>query len=243
MEIPTILHQTWRTVDLPRPFAHWRAGWIARHPSWDHRLYDDALIRKTIADRAPQWLSTFDALPRMIQRADFFRYLIVFLDGGLYADLDMISHRPCDALLEGSSCVLGIEMRVNKRLQAAFGYAQPWQLANFIFAATPGNQFLGTLLEEIARTSVRSVRDDDSVQETTGPRILTRVAYSMLGAERGSITLLPRINWNAPLELPRIGPLASNIYARHVRYGTWRTESLLWRRSCRALRKFAAFIN
>ena len=80
LEIPKILHQTWRTVDLPPPYAEWRAGWIANHPGWTYRLYDDAAMRRIITSRAPQWLSTFDALPQMIQRVNFFRYLGVYLD-------------------------------------------------------------------------------------------------------------------------------------------------------------------
>jgi inositol phosphorylceramide mannosyltransferase catalytic subunit len=242
-KIPTILHQMWRTAELPRPFAIWRAGWIAQHPHWEHRIYDDAEIRNTITDRSPQWLSTFEALPKAIQRADFFRYLVVFLDGGLYADIDMISYRPCDKLLEGSTCVLGIEIRLDKRSQEALGYSQPWQLANFIFAAAPGHPFLGALLEEIARMATTPIHNDDSVQETTGPRMLTRVANSMLPKHNSSTKILPQINWNPPWILPRIGPFAANIYARHVCFGTWRTESLLRRRFELGLRRLTAAIN
>jgi inositol phosphorylceramide mannosyltransferase catalytic subunit len=242
-KIPPILHQMWRTTELPGPFAVWRAGWIAQHPNWEHRIYTDAQIRRTIVDRSPQWLSTFEALPRAIQRADFFRYLIVFLEGGLYADLDMISYRPCDILLDGSSCVLGIEIHLNKRSQAAFGYSQPRQLANFIFAAAPEHPLLGSLLEEIARTASMPLRNDDSVQETTGPRMLTRTVYSMLPKLKSSIKILPQINWNPPWILPRVEPWASKIYARHVCFGTWRTENLVRRRFDRSLRRLLAFIN
>ena len=90
-------------------YAEWRAGWIANHPGWNHRFYDDSAIRSFVTDRAPTWLSTFDALPSMIQRVDFFRYLAVYLDGGMYADVDMISYRSCEPLLAGAACVLGIE--------------------------------------------------------------------------------------------------------------------------------------
>jgi mannosyltransferase OCH1-like enzyme len=235
-KIPAILHQTWRTVDLPMPFAGWRAGWIARHPNWEHRIYDDAALRRTIADRAPQWLSTYDTLPRMIQRVDFFRYLIVYLDGGMYADMDMISYLPCDPLLDGANCVLGIEIHLRKHLQAELGYPQPWQLANFIFAAVPGHPFLGALLEEIARSTTKPVQDDEFVQEITGPRMLTRLACAIPLERRGSIRILPQINWNAPQVYRQIGPLAARIYARHACFGSWRTQNLLWRRFWRGVR-------
>jgi inositol phosphorylceramide mannosyltransferase catalytic subunit len=235
-KIPAILHQTWRTLDLPPPLADWRAGWLARHPDWEHRLYDDAAIRRTIADRAPRWLPTYDALPRMIQRVDFFRYLIVYLDGGMYADIDMVSYLPCDPLLDGASCVLGIEIHLHRHLQVELGYAQPWQLANFIFAAVPGHSFLGALLEEIARSATKPVRDDELVQETTGPRMLTRLACTMPPERRGAMRILPQINWNAPWAYPRVGSLAARIYARHACFGSWRTQNLLGQRFWRGLR-------
>lgn len=234
--IPAILHQTWRTADLPTPFATWRAGWIARHPNWEHRIYDDAAIYRTIAARAPQWLPTYDALPRMIQRLDFFRYLIVYLEGGMYADMDMISYLPCDPLLDGASCVLGIEIHLRKHLQTELGYRQPWQIANFIFAATPGHPLLGALLEEIGRNATKPVQDDEMVQEITGPRMLTRLACAIAPEHRGLIRILPQINWNAPWAYPRIGPLAARVYARHACYGSWRTQKPLGRRLWRGIR-------
>jgi mannosyltransferase OCH1-like enzyme len=224
LESPKILHQTWRTAELPSPYAEWRAGWIANHPDWTHRLYDDADMRRVVADRTPQWLSTFDTLPRMIQRADFFRYLAVYLDGGMYADIDMISYLPCDPLLKGASCVLSVENHLGKHLQTKFGYKQPWQLANFVFAAVPAHPFFAALLDGIARSAAMPVSNDDCVEEISGPRMLTRLLYAIKPEDRGAITILPQINLNPPVFYPRIGPLARSIYARHICAGSWRTQ-------------------
>jgi inositol phosphorylceramide mannosyltransferase catalytic subunit len=230
LEIPKILHQTWRTAELPSPYAEWRAGWIANHPDWTHRLYDDADMRRVVADRASQWLSTFDTLPRMIQRADFFRYLAVYLDGGMYADIDMISYLPCDPLLKGASCVLGIENHISTPLQRRLGYQRPWQLANFIFAAAPGHPLLAALLETIAARAATPVANDHDVQEITGPRLLTRIAYAVPANVRGPIRVLPQINWNPPRAYPRVGPLAPRMHARHLCSGSWRTRPHWWQR-------------
>lgn len=229
-EIPKILHQTWRTADLPMPFAKWRAGWITNHPGWKHRFYDDSAIRDFITGRAPTWLSTFDALPSMIQRVDFFRYLAVYLDGGMYADIDMISYRSCEPLLAGATCVLGIENHVSSWLQRKLGYERPWQLANFIFAAIPGHPLLGALLEDIARHAATPVVSDHHLQEITGPRLLTRIAYDLPAYTRDPIKLLPQINWNPPAPYPGIGPLGRRIHARHVCLGSWRTQRHWWLR-------------
>ncbi|MCW5702398.1 MAG: glycosyltransferase family 32 protein [Bradyrhizobium sp.] len=223
--IPSVLHQIWWSGPLPQPYAEWRAGWIANHPTWVHRLYGESEIIGIVQARAPQWLGTFNALPRMIQKIDFFRYLIVYLDGGLYADVDMISYLPCDPLLAGASCILSVEHRLNNRLQTEFGYRQPWQFANFVFAAVAGHPFFAALLEHLAKRSGLPAPNDDGVEDTTGPRMLTRLAYSLRPEQRGEIRILPQVNLNPPFFYPRLGPLARSIYARHVCAGDWRTEA------------------
>ncbi|HEX4111435.1 MAG TPA: glycosyltransferase [Stellaceae bacterium] len=221
-EIPKILHQTWRNSDLPGKFARWRAAWRGLHPDWEHRFYDDADIRRLVTDRAPQMLSVFEALPRPILRVDLFRYLIVHLDGGVYADLDMKPYRASDPLLAGSSCVLSVEAHVGPTYQKVVGYPQPWQLANCIFAAVPGHPFFAELLERIAIGATAPVHSDDDVEEITGPRVLTRLIYDLPAARRGAVRVLPQIHWMAPWMYPRVGALATQIHARHASTGTWR---------------------
>lgn len=223
--IPLILHQTWRDDALPPKFARWRQAWLALHPDWEHRFYDDHDIRRIVRDRAPRLVPAFERLPRPIQRIDLFRYLIVHLDGGLYADLDMEPYLPCDRLLAGADCVLGVEFQIGPRYQAMLGYRFPWQIANCIFAAAPGHPFFAELVEGIARYVPDPGTGDDDVEDTTGPRYLTRAAYDLPPHRRGAIRLLPQIVWNAPAPYRRIGPLAARIHARHRASGTWRVAT------------------
>ncbi|MGH6982000.1 MAG: glycosyltransferase family 32 protein [Stellaceae bacterium] len=231
-DIPKILHQTWRSADLPPRFARWRQSWLDLHPHWEQRFYDDAAIYRVVADRAPDLLPVFEALERPIARVDLFRYVIVHLDGGLYADMDMEPYRASDPLLDGSGCVLSIEARIGRRYQTLLGYSQPWQIANCIFAAAPGHPFLAALIERIAQTATAPVRRDADVEDMTGPRMLTRLLYGLPAARRGVLCVLPQIHWMAPWEYPRVGPLARLIYARHATSGTWRDAAaapLSWR--------------
>lgn len=231
------MHQTWRTQDIPQQFVQWQTQWRKLHPHWEYRFYDDSDIRRIILDRAPSWLKVHDRLPRQIQRVDMFRYLIVYLDGGLYADLDTEPYRPSDELLKGASCVFGIEHHLGLLLNSQFRYPHPWQIANFIFAAAPGHQFFGELLDRIGEYASRPVRQEDDVEETTGPRMLTRLVFGLPAARRGNIRILPQVNWNGPSEFRYIKPLARLMHARHHCAGTWRAgrgpkwwyNSLSWR--------------
>jgi hypothetical protein len=231
-DIPHILHQTWRSTDLPPAFAQWRRRWLDLHPRWEHRFYDDDDIRRIVADRASHLTTVFEALPRPIVRIDLFRYLIVHLDGGLYADMDMEPYRANDDLLAAPACVLSVEAKVGRRYQQRLGYPQPWQMANCIFAAAPGHPFLAALIDRVARVATTPVHRDDDVEDIAGPRMLTRLLYELPASQRGKLRVLPQIHWMAPWEYPRIGPLARLIYTRHATSGTWRAPtatSASWR--------------
>src|SRR5262249_34848127 len=148
---------------------------------------------------------------------------------------DTVSYLPCDPLLHEECCVLGIELCLHERLQAELGYDRPWQLANFIFAAVPHHPLFGALLETIARRATSPVHNDEVVQDLTGPRMLTRVAYELAPQQRGPVRILPQINWNAPWSYPRLGPLARQIYARHACFGSWRTQNPIAQRLRRGM--------
>ena len=171
----------------------------------------------------PICCAVFEAFSHPILRVDLFRYLIVYLDGGLYADLDMEPYLPSDPLLTGASCVLSVEARIGARYQKMIGYRQPWQIANCIFAAAPEHPFFGELIEHIARGASEPAGDSGNVEDITGPRLLTRLIYRLPAARRGAVRILPQIHWMAPWEYPRIGPLRRLIYARHAAAGTWRS--------------------
>jgi inositol phosphorylceramide mannosyltransferase catalytic subunit len=222
--IPKIIHQTWRTRDLPENFARWSAAWKALHPRWRYVLYDDADIDRIVRERAPQYADAFFALPRVIQRIDMFRYLVVWLDGGLYADLDMIPFKASDPLIEGQSCVLSVEHHFRPARQKELRMKRPFQLQNCIFAAEPGHVFFKELLDRIVEIASSPIARDDDVEDTTGPRMLTRLAFDLPRERLGDIKVVPEIVWSAPWQYPRIGPIGANIYARHASTGTWRQD-------------------
>lgn len=232
-QIPLVLHQTWRTTALPSEFARFRDSWRRHHPAWQHRFYDDEACRREVAQMGAPWPGVYARLPTGIQRADLFRYLIVFRHGGVYADVDMECRRPVDALLEGASCVLAIEAHLTERRRRRLGYRAPRQIANCVFAARPGDPFLARVLDRIGAAGTSDVRTDDDIEDSTGPRLLTRVFESLPPQEAGQIRLLPQISL-VPPSVPRLVEWWLAPYARHHFAGTWKRDPVsgrsLWRR-------------
>lgn len=52
------------------------------------RYYDDARARALVAARYPDVVGVYDALPKPVERADLFRYLVLHAEGGAYGARD-----------------------------------------------------------------------------------------------------------------------------------------------------------
>jgi len=223
MLIPKVLHQTWKTKELPAPFDAYRRSWQRLHPDWEFPLYDDADCRSFVASSFPQLLALYDGLPTNIQRADVFRYLVVYKLGGVYADVDMECWKCIEPLLEGRACVFATEATFGRHLQRKLGYRHPYQVANCIFAAAPHDPFLKFAIDHLrAADPANFVAGRRAVEETTGPRFLTR----LLQEHRElfpDFVLLPQIHWMPPTRptYPNLFPFNVHIYCKHHFAGTW----------------------
>jgi hypothetical protein len=89
-KIPKVFHRTSKSRSrvTESMFMEWIASWTKCNPDWLHVLWDDCDIRQLVIEKMPQFLSTFDAYPHQIQRADIFRYVVLQIYGGVYMDLD-----------------------------------------------------------------------------------------------------------------------------------------------------------
>jgi mannosyltransferase OCH1-like enzyme len=223
MTIPKVLHQTWKTRQLPAEFAAFRQSWQRRHPDWDCRLYDDTDCRRLVAENYPALLPLYEAYPTNVQRADLFRYLAVHLHGGVYADVDMECLKPLGPLLDRQTCVLGIEAVFGDYLRRRLGYHEPYQVANCIFAAEPGHPFFSLLIDRLPIVDINAPVSHSMVEDTTGPRFLTRL-FQEQHDRFPDIRLLPQIHWIPPLRpaWPNFFPFNIHIYCKHHFAGTWK---------------------
>lgn len=226
--IPRVIHQTWRDVDLPAPFARLAETWRAHHPGWQWRLWTDADNRAFVTERFPDMLALYDGYPHPIQRVDMVRYLILHTHGGLFVDLDFEALRPLDPHLAGD-CVFGAEPAENC---AAHGMAEI--VSNAFMAARPGHPLLHAVIaglpEAFSATQAHGLDRNRAILETTGPFHLTRCVSAYEGAEPVTVlsseTLFPlgisdietlrRTGWDDALRAR-----LSRACAVHYHAGTW----------------------
>lgn len=105
-KIPRIIHHIWLGSALPKAFKRFRDQWIAQHPGWEFRLWDD----DKIAAFGLKNQEAFDAAPNYGEKSDIARYEILYRMGGVYLDVDMEvrPHRSLDTLHERYALYTGI---------------------------------------------------------------------------------------------------------------------------------------
>jgi hypothetical protein len=80
--IPKILHQSWKSKDLPFKFQQWSEGCRIKHPDWEWVLWTDDDNLNLVRQYYPWLEKTYRALPAGIYRADLVRSLCMYTFGG-----------------------------------------------------------------------------------------------------------------------------------------------------------------
>ncbi|MES2501582.1 MAG: glycosyltransferase [Pseudomonadota bacterium] len=101
-KIPRIIHQTYFTKKLSPAIEANIQKLKLQNPGWEYRFYDDQDIEKYIGENFPELLEIYNKIkPKYgAARADFFRYLVIYKEGGVYLDIKSTLSQPLDTILE-----------------------------------------------------------------------------------------------------------------------------------------------
>lgn len=187
MQIPNIIHQTWKTKDLNKTLAHYSNSWRKENPTATHILYSDDDCNQFVLTTFPQYHKTYSCLRHGAERADLFRYLIILHFGGVYADIDTMAFGDWRNLTDGKCSLLiaeeGSSLALNKVESEQLGWhtyykkTRPVQYAQHFFAAEAGHSALLATIEKIVHTTQfldeQSSPKGYTTIERTGPGVWT----------------------------------------------------------------------
>ncbi|KAL3857854.1 hypothetical protein ACJMK2_012484 [Sinanodonta woodiana] len=162
--IDKLIHQSWKTKDVPMQFMKYIESFVINHPSWGYMFWTDRSMRKLIKDHYSSLLPIYDNYPHPLNRPDAVRYVILFHFGGVYSDLDVHSLRPLDPILRKYTCLLAQEPHVHSIIQLNF-YEQA---TNAFMACKKRHPFMKRVIENLFHFYYFS-----DVLDSTGPRFLT----------------------------------------------------------------------
>ena len=105
MNIPRFIHQTVRNKNKIHPVLKENIKRLRTlNPRWQHRMYDDADVRRFISQHfGAETLRYFKRINPIYgpAKADFFRYLLMYKVGGVYLDVKSGLSRPLDETITG----------------------------------------------------------------------------------------------------------------------------------------------
>jgi hypothetical protein len=89
--IPRVIHQTWfeeLTPDKYEYLSNYTESF--RSSGWDYKFYTDKDAANFLSTHfPPEFREVFDTLNAGAFKADFFRYCVLFIHGGVYSDVDI----------------------------------------------------------------------------------------------------------------------------------------------------------
>ena len=147
---------------MPEKWSTNLQGFKDHHPDWKFVLWDLGMCEKLLRDNFPNYLELWKSFLE-IQKCDFARYMMLFVYGGVYTDLDCICHQPIDEWIEGYSLIFP------KIDNPYFG-----MLNNYLLCSEKGNKFWLKLMKRSKRTMCPTIVPKYlRIPYTTGPMAVT----------------------------------------------------------------------
>jgi len=190
--IPHIIHQIWYQgfSNLPHKYIPMQKTWLLNHPNWDYYLWDQNSILDLIESSYNSNIkSLYEKLPKMIQKIDLAKYLILYKYGGVYVDMDMESIQPLDSLVNSSpySDLFVVELDIacpsNKKFCLAMWFVTEGKYIkgptynNAFLASRPNHPFWIDVITKIPYHIKRKWYQNDIMYifNSTGPILITSV--------------------------------------------------------------------
>jgi len=116
-KIPRIIHQTFKTNNVPVSMYNAAYSYINLNTNYDYYFYDDNDIEEIIHDfdcssfhfSQQELIESYNKMNTGAGKADLFRYVILYLNGGCYFDIDTTCKKPLDDfILDEDEVVSGI---------------------------------------------------------------------------------------------------------------------------------------
>ena len=187
-KFPNYIWQTWKYTPSSRHFRdvyrEFEASWTTAHPGFIHEVITDEVavnVLRHLYSAVPDVMRAYEALPRPVLKADFFRYLILLARGGIYTDIDTFAIRsavewvPLHVPRSSYGLVVGVEADPDREDWAQW-YSRRIQFCQWTIQAKAGHPILREIVAQITEKTLKRQADGtlnhdhvNGVIEFTGP--------------------------------------------------------------------------
>lgn len=172
-KFPAYVWQTWKyglnDERFGKDYKRGEEQWAVKNPGFVHELFNDdtsnAIIRYLYMN-IPEVVRAYNALPHVILKMDFFRYLILFAKGGIYADVDTLPLQPIPNWIPENvdtselGMIIGIESDPIDKDWRKY-YTRRLQFANWVIQSKPGHPILREIIAAITDITLEKLNNNN----------------------------------------------------------------------------------
>jgi len=117
--IPKVIYQTWKTQNLHKKINNLHERMLKLNPKYKQVIYTDEQMYDFVkSNYDPDIFGYFERINNIVSRADFWRYLILYKNGGVYLDIDSLIVRDLSKMIrEEDKAVVTAEKNENCYVQ------------------------------------------------------------------------------------------------------------------------------
>jgi hypothetical protein len=189
LRIPQIIHQTFPVKTLPPALQENVDAMCALNPDWEHRLYDDADVESFI-ERS--YGKSILRLYRQINprygaaRADLFRYLLLYKEGGVYLDIKSTARSPLSQVLRPDDRFLISQWPHETGspfsgwgLDESLSHVPEGEFMQWLIIASPGHPFLRAAIRNVLRNLRVYLPSEHGVGRMSVLHVTGPIAYTL----------------------------------------------------------------
>lgn len=188
LSIPKIIHQVYSELNLPIEYQNNVNYLKDKNPNWEHRLYGSEAMLAYVKREFPEIYPYYDRIDPSYAacKADLFRYLVIYNEGGVYFDIKSGAHTPLDEMLEVDDVYLLAHWPKSEAQTGHHrGISNPnGELQQFHIIAIKGHPFLkfviDTVCNNIKRYNPIFHGSGGSVMVLSGPITYTNIIKPLL---------------------------------------------------------------
>lgn len=177
--IPKKIFQTWEVNQVSSDMYDAVDTWVSKNPTWEYYFFDVNDRRNFIEHNfSNDILNAYDAILPGAYKADLWRYCVLYIHGGVYADIKIILCNELDKLLDVDTQFTSVKERHGaSNLNGA--------VLNSFICSKPRHPFLKMAIEIIVE-NVRTSYFGKNALCPTGPFALGRAINNVLNRKGNS---------------------------------------------------------
>lgn len=226
-KFPKIIHQIWLQGKNNIPEKHVTNIESIRkfNPDYEHKLWDEISILQFIYTNE-SWTKTYYSLKYLHQKVDYARYIILWLFGGLYVDIDVKAIKSFDYLLKKyESYDLIVSCLNTNKINSIIQCQYERCLNNGVIIAKKNVSAIKMMIEYVNNNN--KCQDITPkvlcINTTTGPHAFTNVIMKYINEHKDNNILLLEPEYLEPCTLG-ICNHTKNTIIEHKHDGSWIPE-------------------